>query len=166
MVKTPTYSAEFKAQLVQKACQEGAPSPYKLAKDAGVPPSSLYRWIGKSERSAMATKKARRPKDWTPSEKLKAVVETANLAEEALGLYLRKNGLHSANLEEWRSQAQAGIQAAVPAGQAKALQASKRVVKGLQKELRRKNAALAETAALLVLSKKVNALWGGEGDDT
>ena len=41
-----------------------------------------------------------------------------------------------------------------------------RRIRELEKELRRKDKALAETAALLVLKKKANAIWGDEDDDT
>jgi transposase len=39
-------------------------------------------------------------------------------------------------------------------------------IKKLERELRRKEKALAEAAALLVLQKKVQAIWGDEDDDT
>ena len=38
-------------------------------------------------------------------------------------------------------------------------------VKQLEKELTRKEKALAEAAALLVLRKKMNAIWGTENED-
>jgi transposase len=41
-----------------------------------------------------------------------------------------------------------------------------RRVRELEKELRRKDKALAEAAALLVLQKKVQAIWGDADDDT
>ena len=110
--------------------------------------------------------RARRPEDWSPLEKLRAVTESMGLSEGALGAYLRTHGLHAANLEQWRIQAQEGLSTEATPATKKELTASKKRVKGLEKELRRKNAALAETAALLVLSKKMNALWGDEGEDT
>lgn len=43
--------------------------------------------------------------------------------------------------------------------------AVKKRIKQLERELQRKNAALAETAALLVLRKKAEALWGKDEDE-
>lgn len=105
---------------------------------------------------------AKRPQDWTAEEKLAVVIEAAGVSDEELGAFLRRRGLHEAQLREWRQQVLAGLgnrpaRAARPTGEA-------RRVKELEKELRRKDKALAEAAALLVLQKKVRAIWG-DGDD-
>lgn len=43
--------------------------------------------------------------------------------------------------------------------------AEQKRMKQLQRELRRKDRALAETAALLTLSKKAGAIWGRNDED-
>ena len=96
-----------------------------------------------------------------------AVLETAALSDKELGAYLRRKGLHEGTLKQWRAL----VNNALGKPQAKAKksrehkEADKRVRK-LERELRRKDAALAETAALLVLKKKAQAIWGDEDDDT
>jgi transposase-like protein len=103
---------------------------------------------------------AKRPQDWTAAEKLDAVLEASRLGEAELGEFLRTRGLHREHIEQWRSAAEGGL--ARP-GQ---VSPEARRVRELEKELRRKEKALAEAAALLVLKKKVEAIWGDEDDDT
>ena len=105
-------------------------------------------------------KKARRPEDWSSTEKLEAVIKASNLGESALGVYLRSAGLHEVHLEEWRKQAEGALGKVSGSPNTRLKKENQR----LERELRRKDKALAETAALLVLSKKVRALWGEEGD--
>ena len=105
----------------------------------------------------------KRPQDWSAKEKLAAVLESASLSEEDLGAFLRSRGLHNAQLQQWREQMLAGLEPVTAVRSKKAPEAKR--VRELEKELRRKDAALAETAALLVLKKKAQAIWGDEDDD-
>lgn len=109
------------------------------------------------------TPAARRPQDFTAHEKLAMVLEAASLAEHELGEFLRRNGLHEAHLEEWRAAALEGLG---NAQRHKKTSPEAKRIRELEKELDRKDKALAETAALLVLKKKALAIWGGEDDDT
>jgi hypothetical protein len=105
----------------------------------------------------------RRPGEWKPEEKLKLLVQADGLEGEDLGELLRREGLHEADLAEWRRAALGGLGpvAKVAPGSAEA-----RRVRELERELLRKDKALAETAALLVLKKKVQEYWGDEDDST
>ena len=94
-------------------------------------------------------------------EKMSLLVEARSLNDEDLGLFLRRKGLHQATLDQWQVQVERGFQPPTKAEQAIQKQAKKRI-RLLEKELRRKEKALAETAALLVLSKKWNALFESE----
>ncbi len=105
------------------------------------------------------TSHSRRPEDWSAAEKLNAVLQASALEEAALGAFLREQGLHDAHLVEWRQQAEQGLMATPSSPSTRLKKENQR----LEQELRRKDKALAETAALLVLSKKVRALWGDEG---
>jgi len=108
---------------------------------------------------------AKRPQDWTPEEKLQAVIEAASIPEEELGAFLRRQGVHEAQLREWRQQLLQGLEQPAPGARKKRTPEARRV-RQLERELERKDKALAEAAALLVLQKKVQALWGDEDDDT
>lgn len=100
---------------------------------------------------------------WTPEEKLAIVLEAGGLSEGELGEFLRSKGLHASMLDEWRQQAIAGLRGTP---QTSKLQTDSKQVRDLKRELERKDKALAETAALLVLKKKAQAIWGDEDDDT
>ncbi len=102
----------------------------------------------------------KRPQDWSPEEKLAAVLEAISLSEEDLGAYLRSRGLHEAHLQQWHDQMLCGLEP-LPGKRAE-----QRRIKSLEKELQRKEKALAEAAALLVLKKKAQELWEDEDDDT
>ena len=159
--------------MVRKMLGPNAVRATELGQEVGVPQETLSRWLRetatframeKKEKApppAQADKPAKRPQDFTVEEKLRAVVETIDLGGEALGEYLRRNGMHRAQLEQWKALAQATFQQIRPNGRGE----GKRI-RELERELRRKEKALAETAALLVLRKKVNALWGDADDDT
>ncbi|MBM4361001.1 MAG: hypothetical protein FJ096_23120, partial [Deltaproteobacteria bacterium] len=99
---------------------------------------------------------------WTAEKKLAAIIDAARVPEAELGAWLRGRGLLSTDLEAFRADAVSGL-ATKPA---KLTAAEKKRVKKLERELKRTKAALAETAAILVLRKKAVALWGEEGDDT
>jgi transposase-like protein len=110
----------------------------------------------------MGNQEQRGPKEWTPEEKLRVVLEASALSEQQLGDLLRREGLHTAQLEEWRAlvmEALAGRKSSPPKNTADA-----KTVKNLTRDLHRKNLALAEVTALLALQKKVQAIWG-DGDE-
>lgn len=106
---------------------------------------------------------AKRPQDWTAEEKLQAVIAAAAIPEAELGEFLRRQGLHQAQLHQWRQQVLARLER--PTRSSKKPTAEVLRVRELERELARKDKALAETAALLVLKKKARAIWGDEADD-
>ena len=110
-----------------------------------------------------ARKVGRSMRDRSPEEKLRLVRETASLDEAALGAFLRREGVHEADLQRWREQTSEGALGALAGKRQRSLE-QKRIRK-LEAELKRKDKALAEAAALLVLSKKARALWGAPEDD-
>lgn len=168
------YSKAFRTLMIQKMTDPDGPSPVSLAEDIGVSRSSLYRWVSEADTldivanaeppsftdSMKKLSNMKRPQDWSAEEKLAAVLEAASLSEEELGAFLRSRGLHEAQLQQWRDQMLVGLEPK-PAKRVE----TKRI-RELEKELRRKDKALAETAALLVLKKKVQEIWGDEDDDT
>ncbi len=109
----------------------------------------------------------RRPGDWSAEEKLAAVVQARGFSASALGEFLRREGLHEEQLRQWQQSVEAGaLDSLRGARRPKANSAETKRIKELERELRRKEKALAETAALLVLRKKAEALWGDEDAST
>ncbi|MFO0021327.1 MAG: hypothetical protein ACK6DV_03075, partial [Deltaproteobacteria bacterium] len=104
----------------------------------------------------------RRAEDRSPEDKLRLVVEAAKWSESELGAFLRREGLHEADLEAWRESMLGGVR---PTQSKHTRSVEARQVRELEKELRRKDKALAEAAALLVLQKK-SGPSGGTGTTT
>jgi len=177
MQMSPVYSEAFKLNMLRQMVGADAKSAIQLAAETGVGHSTLSHWLeqannvqpmpknGDGSRSPVHGCKpevSKRPEDWTAEEKLQAVLQASALANEELGEFLRKRGLHQIHLDEWRATVLSSLGKHT---RARKSSESKRV-KELERELRRKDKALAETAALLVLQKKVQAIWGDEDDDT
>jgi len=174
------YSDMFKRKMIQKMTGPDSVSATALSKQVDVPQSTLSRWLkttgimppygfpdnGTNTPQMRAHMNAKRPEDWNPEEKLKAVLEAAALADDQLGAFLRRKGLHETHLQQWRLRMLNGL--GKPGGDKKAPRSAvdlKRI-RALEKELKRKDKTLAETAALLVLKKKVQEIWGDEDDST
>ena len=161
------YSEAFKANMVKKMLLPGGPTATALSAKTGICQPTLSRWLRDAREKDVSDSKppssARRPSDWKPAEKLRILAETEGLEGEQLGAVLRREGLHEADLAEWRQAAMAAL-----GGGPKASTGTPdaRRVRELEKQIRRKDKALAEAAALLVLQKKVQAIWGDEDDDT
>jgi len=164
------YSDGFKARMVRRMAGAEGISANALSREVGILQPTLSRWLrdarsvdGMNDRK----KDARRPKSkaWSAEEKLRVLGEAARLSDDELGPFLRREGVHEATLREWREAAAAGLASANGTRRNKKSPEAKRV-KELERELRRKEKALAELAALITLQKKVQAIWGDGADDT
>jgi len=166
------YSRKFKEKMVQKMAGPNAWSANALAAESGVSQNTLSRWLREAKLGSMTDKKSKagsKRKRWTPEEMMRVVMEAAGVDEAGRGALLRREGLHEVDLERFRQEvleaANAGTEARKkPRGPT----FEQRRIKKLEKELKRKEKALAEAAALLVLSKKVDALFLSEeeGENT
>ena len=171
MTKMTEYSERFRQRMVRRMTGPKAVSATGLAAEVGVRQSTLSRWLREAskvgtvpkEKPAASAAAPRRPSDWSPEEKLRALVASASLSDAELGGWLRREGLQEEDLARFRAEALAGM-ASPKSGRSGG--ADQKRIKELERDLKRKDAALAEAAALLVLRKKANALWGGEGEDT
>ena len=166
------HSEKFKSRIVSKMVGPHAMSANALSAEVGIGQPTLSRWLreartvpGMPKKSSRSKPRARsqRPQDWSSEEKLRVVAESRNLSDDELGAFLRKEGLHQAQLDEWSATARSSL--SVRKGSKKTSSEVKRI-RELERELRRKEKALAEAAALLILQKKVQAIWGDEDDDT
>jgi transposase-like protein len=166
------YSEQFKTRIVSKLVGPDALSANALSGEVGISQATLSRWLREAGTVPVMAKKQHPRKDttvdkplqdWPVEERLRVVVEALALTDDELGAFLRREGLHQAQLDSWTAAALGSMSPPPPAKRAAG--DSKRI-KTLERELRRKDKALAETAALLVLQKKVQEIWGDEGDDT
>lgn len=150
--------------LALMSAPENLPVPEASVR-TGIPEATLYLWRSQARAQSRAVPgDGRNPEQWRSEDKFAIVVETAALSQAELGEYCRKKGLLVEQVRAWR-QACAGANEAVGERVTPAQRAQeKKRVRELEKELRRKEKALAETAALLVLSRKLEALWK-DGED-
>ena len=160
------YSKEFKASISAKMLPPNNVGVPQLARETGIPKDTLYSWRLK-HRNASADVLGRREASVEPSseEKFAVVIEVASLNEVELSEYCRRKGFYPEQVQAWRKacmQANAPVTPQIDRAQLK-IQAKQ--VKQLEAEVRRKDKALAETAALLVLQKKVQAIWGEPEDE-
>ena len=163
------YSEAFKEEMVRKVLTRGGKSIKEIAEEAGIHRSVLDLWRRERTMSGKEIRRnpgERRIQDWTAQEKLQAVLETEGLSPEELGVYLRKKGLYSAHLEQWKHEILAALQEE-KRGKRKNVELLevKKKNKELERELRRKEKALAEATALLILKKKAALIWGKEEEE-
>jgi transposase len=156
------YSEGFKEAMIAKMTGSEPKSATGLAEEMGVSQSTLSRWLreyGRVGSTPMEGRMEKQPRNWGPEQKLRAVVAYEALEEQQKGKYLREQGLYAVEIERWRRQVLAALEKKPSKGNPES-----RRVKELERELRRKEKALAETAALLVLKKKLQQIWGDRED--
>ena len=146
---------EFRRAAVEKFHGRGSRTVQEVAKVLGVSSWSLYQW-SKRYGNAEGMRNNRRPTDRSAQDKLKAVMEFEGLAGDKQGEYLRREGLHSEHIAAWKKRMEVGLEGGGDLSVAGRTEraADKKKIKELEKELHRKDRALAETTALLVLKKK------------
>jgi len=162
------YSEEFKEQAVRKMMPPNSMSVAQVSRETGVSEQTLYNWRNRLRHEGKAVPAdPSNPEHWSGENKLAVVIETAGLNEEELAEYCRRKGLYVEQIARWREAAIAGAQTLRPlsAEERRELQHERKKTRKLEKELKRKEKALAEAAALLVLQKKAQAIWGDGGDD-
>jgi transposase len=154
------YPEEQKARLIERMLGPQAESVPTRSRETGIPKDTLYGWRQQARR-ARRIRSAVTPERWRAEKKFAMVVETAALNEVERGAYCRKRSLYPEQLQSWRrvcEQAQ-GVQGKAPPG-ARNGATDKRRIQERERELRRKEKALAEAAALRMLRKKAAAIWG------
>ena len=166
------YSEKFKLRMIGKMSGARGMSANALSAEVGINQPTLSRWLreartvpgmSKSKTSREQKRIPSSPKNWSAEEKCRVVAESQPLSDDDLGAFLRKEGVHLAQLEEW---AEAMYSSLTAPKKPRTASAETKRIKKLEKELRRKDKALAEAAALLILQKKVREIWGDEDDDT
>ncbi len=154
------YSAAFKEQAISKVLQRGDKTIQCIADELNVNLFTLKNWLKKPRPITMTdTPMNKRPADWSMAQRLALLMESAALEGEALNAFCRQQGIFPHHLEEWKD---AFIKATDKAGRSGKSPSDKSLrddIKRLEKELNRKEKALAEAAALLVLQKKCRAFW-------
>jgi transposase-like protein len=159
---------DFKKSIIQRMMPPRSESVISLAKETGLSEAALYRWKKGAKAKGFAMPSGKTPAErWSTQDKFSIVLETATMSEIELAKYARSKGLFTEDIQAWRDacmKANGGV-AQLTNQLHKHIREKDHHIKKLTQELRRKEAALAETAALLVLRKKANAIWGDNEDE-
>ena len=155
------FSEEQKRMWVKKFLSRGSKSIDVFCRENAMASIALYRWVsiyGKTDDMKPLT---RTPQNWTPEEKFKAVMAFDSLPVEEQGAYLRREGVHADHIEMWREKMQKSLE---PESTDKRTERGELIYKiqGLEKDLLRNEKALAEAAAIIILKKKADLIWGNE----
>lgn len=161
------YSPERKVAVLKRMLPPHNMAIRQLSQEEGISEATLHKWRAEGRGKGQLLPDADAgPEGWSSRDKFSAVIETAALNEADLAGYCRKRGLYPAQIAAWRSACEQANDwdRASTARLGQATKEEKKRVKDLERELARKERALAEAAALLILRKKASAIWGGDED--
>ncbi len=154
---TKPFSVAFKQKMVERLTGRSAVSAIQLARETGVTQHSLSRWLQEARSlPTVANKPKPAVREWTVEQKARVLADAGQLDGEKLTAYLEREGVKLPEYEQWRI--------ALDEGGAASASTNKRI-RQLERELARKEKALAEAAALLILKKKVDAFYAEDEDD-
>ena len=161
-----SYDSEFKKSVLKRIEQNETIA--SLSEELNISKSTIYQWVRTHNKKNENNNINLKSKDnWTSEDKFHIVLETAALTEMELAEYCRRKGIYLEELNAWKQQClRANQEVREDSKELKeSLKVEKELNKDLKKELRLKEKALAETAALLVLRKKANAIWGDQENE-
>lgn len=161
------YSLSFRNSILKKVLPPESRSVYQVAKEAGVSAITIHSWMnklkeGKLELDPEATDPV--PRDWPPAQKFRLLMEGKHLPEEQRGEWLRLKGLHSEHLQLWEQEL-SNLMTDKQDSLKTENKDLKSQVRSLEKELLRKDRALAEVVALLTLKKKLDSRYPEDEED-
>ena len=161
------YSPERKQAVLAKLAPPHQRTVKDVAAEEGISPATLYHWCQQARLAGgLFLADGADPEGWTARDKFTAVMETAPRGGSERAEYGRKRGLYPQPITAWRRACESATDWAGARGRQQAAvdRDARKKLRALERELQRKEKALAETAALLTLSKKARAIWG-EGED-
>jgi transposase len=159
-----TYSEELKAKIIARLLPPNNEYIPDVAKETGIPKDTLYAWRIKHRRGNSVVESGH-VGTMTSTQKFDVVLETAGMNEAELSEYCRRNGLYPEQIGAWRETCRRANTRVSHRDDRESNRQWSKEMKQLKAELRRKEKALAETAALLVLKKKAQAIWGDPEDE-
>ena len=153
------YGQKFKERVIARLLPPESSPVDRVSQTVGISVGTLERWRAE----ALAKPSGGEARHWTPAARLEAVIATAAMNQSARSAWCREHGVYPPELETWKQDAIGGLGEPRETESA-ALKHERRRNKELERELHRKDKALAETAALLVLRKKLAAIFHDDED--
>ena len=151
---------DFVKQSILKQILNSSCSISEIAKNNNIPYSTVSTW-----KSNLLHKGKNMKHKFSPEEKLEMLFATASMSEAEVSEFCRNKGIYPHTLKTWKEECIKGFSSNSKKSSYKKKKALISEIKALKKEIRRKDRALAETTALLVLKKKAEQLWGETEDD-
>lgn len=157
------YSLKLKQVMVSKFLSNSEHKIGRFSRENGIPESSLRYWLRQSEMGILGSmEKPKHFKYFTLSEKFNFILEYEKLSGEEQGKWLRQNGLKKFKLEQWKKELTNSLDSLDDKGKKRT---ENKKIKKLEKELEKKDKALAEASAILFAKKKLEAYFGVEDED-
>jgi transposase len=154
---TKAYSIAFKQKMVERLTGKNAVNSSQLAREIGVRQQNLSRWLHEARSLPLVASNTPKARVWIVEQKAQVIADASKLSGEQLTSYLEREGIKLADFERWRIALEEDGQGSIAI--------TKRIRK-LERELARKEKALAEAAVLLVLKKTIDSYYKEEDDDT
>ena len=161
------YSQELRDHILKRVLPPQSDSIERVAREEGISEQTIRNWKAQAISENYTPSGNDEPGKWSSQDKFLIVLETSGMSEIDLAEYARQKGLYVEQIAEWRDaciNANGGM-ARMARSLNAALKESEKEKRRLEKELQRKEKALAEAAALLVLRKKLEAIWGESEED-
>jgi transposase len=154
---TRPYSLAFKQKMVERLTGKNPSNQAQLARETGVRQQNLCRWLDEARSLPSVASNNPRARVWSVEQKAQVLADASKLSGEQLTSYLEREGVKLADFERWRIALEED-----GGGSAATL----KHIRKLERELARKEKALAEAAVLLVLKKTIDSYYRDEDDDT
>jgi transposase len=157
------YTKEFKEAIIKRMMPPNNEPVKAISEETGVTEVTLYKWRRESRNNGNATPgDGQGSEKWNSEDKFLIVMETFSMNQVELAEYCRKKGLYKDQIEAWRSACLSanGRESDQTKQLNQKLKEEKKRAKTIEQDLRKKEKALAEAAALLLLRKKAQAIWG------
>ena len=158
----PRYSPERRQSVLAKLLPPQNLSVPQVSRSEGISEQTLYNWLSKARKNGVPVPGSRSntTEDWSAEAKFAVVLETQSMNEEQRAQYCREKGLYPEQIQRWHQDFISGV--SNTSSDADALRHARNENKRLKRTIDRKDKALAESTALLVLSRKFQALWEDE----
>lgn len=165
--KRRKYTTEQKSKIIKRMMPPNNESVVIISREERIPEATLYKWRKDARIAGNPTPGNGQTSDkWSSQDKFLVVMETFSMNEFDLAEYCRKKGLYREQIIAWREVClQANGQSFNQTKQLNSeLKNERNRAKELERDLQKKEKALAEAAALLLLRKKAQAIWGEDED--
>ena len=161
------YSPERKQAILDKLLSPTLISIAQLARDENIAEQTLYNWRNRAKQQGKTVPTNSKTQEISPETKLAIIIDTAKLNETELAEYCRNKGLYPEQIAQWKAQSLTGFSTSEQqtAQVRRQHQTDQKQIKQLKQEIKRKDKALAEAAAILILRKKLDTLWGEDEEE-